>query len=84
MSTEQAEATVTITVNNKSVVLAKHRVTGMEIKEAAIVQGVDIEPDFILTLEAFEGQTARNIDDDEPVTVTKHSVFIANDGDDDS
>ncbi len=84
MSIEQARTTVTITVNNKPVMLTRHRVTGLEIKQAAIAQGVDIEIDFILTLEAYEDEPARNIDDDEPITVTKHSVFIANDGDDDS
>jgi hypothetical protein len=37
-----------------------------------------------LTLEAYDGQPAKTIDDDETITVTKHSEFSANDGDDDS
>jgi Multiubiquitin len=80
----EAHGTVTVTVNRKPVTLERHRVTGLEIKQAAIAQGVEIELDFLLTLEAFEGQPARTIDDDEVITVTKHSAFRANDGDDDS
>jgi hypothetical protein len=76
--------TVTVTVNRKPVALSSHRVTGLEIKETAIAEGVEIELDFLLTLEAFEGQPARVIADDEVITVTKHSTFRANDGDDDS
>jgi Multiubiquitin len=75
---------VTVKVNTKPVVLPDHRVKGLQVKEAAIDQGVEIQPDFLLTLEAHEGQPARTIDDDEFVTVTKHSEFTANDVDDDS
>lgn len=75
---------VTVTVNTKPVTLPEHRVTGLGVKQAAIAQGVEIQEDFLLTLEAHEGQPARVIDDDETITVTKHSVFTANDGDDDS
>jgi hypothetical protein len=81
---DQRRGTVNVTVNNKRVVLPGHRVTGLEVKEAAISQGVDIQLDFILTLEARDGQPARTIDDDDTVMVTEHSVFTANDGDDDS
>jgi hypothetical protein len=75
---------VTVKVNTKPVTLTRHRVTGLQVKEAAIAQGVEIEVDFLLTLEAHAGQPARTVDDDETVTVTKHSEFTANDGDDDS
>jgi hypothetical protein len=81
---QDEHGSVTVTVNNKPVILTSHRVTGLEIKEAAIAQGVQIEVDFLLTLEAFGGQPARTIADDETITVTKHSLFKANDGDDDS
>lgn len=80
----QERGMVTVTVNNKPVVLARHRVTGLEIKQAAIAQEVQIELDFILTLEAHDGQPAKTIDDNETITVTEHSEFSANDGDDDS
>ena len=81
---EQRLKPVTVTVNNKPVTLPRHRVTGLEVKEAAIAQGVQIKLDFILTLEARDGEPARTIDDDDFVTVTRESVFTANDGDDDS
>lgn len=80
----EGHGTVTITVNTKPVVLERHRATGLEIKQAAIAQGVEIELDFLLTEEATNGQPARTIDDDMTITVTKHSVFSANTGDDDS
>jgi hypothetical protein len=75
---------VTVAVNKKPVVLDAHRVTGLQVKEAAIEQGVDIELDFHLVLEADGGRPARKIEDDETITVTHKSVFTANDGDDDS
>jgi hypothetical protein len=81
---DQRRETVTVTVNNKHVALPRDRVTGLEIKEAAIAQGVQIQLDFILTLEAHDGKPARTVDDGEFVTVTRESVFTANDGDDDS
>jgi hypothetical protein len=86
-SKEQAQGKgndVTVKVNNKPVVLPEHRVKGLQVKEAAIDQGVEIQLDFLLTLEAHEGQPARTIADDETVTVTKHSEFTANDADDDA
>ena len=82
--TAPAHGTVTVSVNRKPVTLPSHRVTGLEVKQAAIVQGVQIEEDFLLTLEAFEGQPARTIADDDVITVTRHSEFTANDADDDS
>jgi hypothetical protein len=75
---------VTVTVNEKPVRLPKHRVTGREIKEAAIAQGVEIQLDFILVEEAHGGHEAKVIGDEDPVEVTKHSKFTANDGDDNS
>jgi Multiubiquitin len=81
---EKEDGSFTVTFNNRRVILTAHRVAGLAIKEAAIAQGIQIELDFLLTLEAFGGQPARTIDDNETITVTEHSVFKANDGDDDS
>lgn len=78
------QSRVVVTVNTKPVSLDTHRVTGHQIKVAAKSQGVEIEEDFLLTLEAAAGKPARVIGDDETITVTKHSVFTANDVDDDS
>jgi hypothetical protein len=76
---------VVVTMNRKyQVTLPTHRVTGREVKQAAIDQGVPIQIDFLLTMEAHEGTPARSVGDDETVTVTKNTVFTANDGDDNS
>jgi hypothetical protein len=75
---------VTVKVNRKPVKLESHRVTGLEIKEAAIAQGVEIQTDFQLAEEAHDGHPARIIGDDKKITVTDHSEFTANDVDDDS
>lgn len=75
---------VTVKVNTKPVVLPDNQVTGLQVKQAAIAQGIEIELDFLLTLEAHGGHPAETIDDNEPVKVNKHSEFTANDVDDDS
>lgn len=74
---------VTIMVNNKPVVIDGPRVTGLEIKDAAVDQGVAIESDFLLSEELPNGET-RIVGDDDTVTVTKHSRFTAVAGDDNS
>ena len=74
---------VTVHVNGKPVVLRKHRVTGLEIKQAAIAQRVEIELDFIL-VEERRGNDDRVIGDTDTITVTKRSQFTANAGDDNS
>ncbi|MEU1917245.1 multiubiquitin domain-containing protein [Streptomyces massasporeus] len=87
---EQADAqspgkghSVTITVNNKAVEVIGPRVTGFQIKEAAIAQGVQIEVDFQLSQELPSGET-RIIGDADVVAVNKNSVFTAVAGDDNS
>lgn len=75
--------TVTVTVNNKPVQVTGPRVTGLEIKEAAIAQGVQIDAGFQLSEELPSGET-RIIGDADVVTVNKHSTFTAVAGDDNS
>ena len=75
---------VTVEVNGKAVVLADEHVTGLQVKQAAIAQKVDIELDFILVLEAEHGNDPRQIADGERIKVDKHSRFTCNDGEDDS
>lgn len=75
---------VTFTVNNKTVTMPKKKTDGLGIKRAAIAQGVQIEEDFLLTLEAHDGEPARTIEDDEDVKIEDGFAFTANDGDDDS
>lgn len=74
---------VDVQLNNRSVRLPDHRVTGLEIKQAAIAQGVSIELDFVLS-ELREHRPAQVIGDADVVTVTKHSRFTAVAGDDNS
>jgi len=74
---------VTVTVNNKSVTVTGPRVTGLQIKEAAIAQEVQIELDFLLSEELPSGET-RIVGDSDTVTVNKHSKFTDVAGDDNS
>jgi hypothetical protein len=75
---------ITITVNTRPVVVHGHEHSGLEIKEAAKDQGLAIELDFLLTLEAHGHDEARQIADEEKIEVNKHSAFSCNDGEDDS
>jgi hypothetical protein len=75
---------VEVKVNKKPVELPSHHVTGLQIKETAIAQGVEIKLDFELTEEPHDKKPARTIVDDEKITVNKHSEFLANDVEEDS
>ena len=70
---EEEPREVPIKVNTKPVILPKHRMTGLGIKDTAIAQGVEIQPDFILTLDARDGKPVKTI-----------AEFTANDGEDNS
>lgn len=74
---------VTITVNERPVVVTGPRLTGLEIKQAAVTQGVPIRIDFLLSEELPNGRT-RIVGDTDTVTVTKHSRFDAVAPDDNS
>ena len=69
-------------LNRRPVRVFGHTHTGLEIKDAAIAQGVKIARDFLLFLE-HEHQPNQPVGDDEEVHVTKHSRFKAI-GDDDN
>ena len=73
----------TITVNKQPVRIQGPKATGLEIKQAAIDQGVSIELDFLLKLVKPNGDY-QIVGDDDVVTVNKNSVFKANAGDDNS
>jgi len=73
----------TITVNERPVEIEGPRVTGLEIKEAAIAAGLPIGLDFLLTEEEANGR-AKVIGDTDIVTVEKNSRFDAVSGDDNS
>jgi hypothetical protein len=73
----------TITVNERSVEIEGPRVTGLQIKEAAITAGLPIALDFLLTEEEANGR-AKVIGDADIVTVEKNSRFDVVSGDDNS
>jgi len=70
-------------VNEQSVRMEENKATGMEIKKAAIAQGVLIETNFILQEELPNG-TARVIGDSDSVVLHEHSRFTAIRPDDNS
>jgi hypothetical protein len=74
---EGHEKPVTVHVNTKPVVLKSHKVTGEEIKQAAIAQGVEIQMDFELIEEPHGDKIERKIGDNEEITVTDHATFLA-------
>jgi hypothetical protein len=74
---------VTIHVNNKPVTVPAPKVTGLQIKEAAVAQGVIPDTGFQLSLEHGEG-AAEHIRDDQRIVVHERSRFIALAPDDNS
>jgi hypothetical protein len=76
---------ITIHVNERSVVMLGHEQTGLEIKEAAIAQGVPIKLDFVLSIERGQGQDqTKVVGNDDRVQINEHSRFTAVDDDDNS
>ena len=74
---------VGITVNNKPVKLDGHKASGLDIKKAAIDQGVPIELDFHLARLGPDGKYDP-VDDADPVEVSDGSEYVATAGDDNS
>lgn len=77
------DKTIVIFVNEKTVTVAKERMTGLAIKQAAIAQGVQIQADFVLSIERGGGRTEL-IGDTETVKVKKGDRFLAIPNDDNS
>lgn len=74
---------VEIKVNTKPVQISRGWHTGAEIKAAAIAQGVQIKPDFVLDLEG-EGGATRVIGDDDRIFIRGGERFGAVDNHEDS
>jgi hypothetical protein len=74
---------VEITVNTKSVSMNKGKATGLEIKETAIAQGVNIRNDFVLFEEVGKSQR-RVVGDNDVVNIHTGSSFEAIPHDDNS
>lgn len=74
---------VEITVNKKPVNVAGPKATGLQIKEAAIAQGVKIDLDFELKQLLPNGER-KKLGDNDTVTINKTSKFVATAPDDNS
>lgn len=74
---------VVVTVNNKPVKLDADKASGLDIKKAAIDQGVSIELDCHLAMLGPDGKYDP-VGDDERVEVSHGSKFVATAGDDNS
>ncbi|MXY47666.1 MAG: hypothetical protein F4Y38_00060 [Gemmatimonadetes bacterium] len=75
--------TVTIEVNDHKVEMHGGPATGLEIKEAAIKQGVSIQLNFVLQVQLPNG-SSKVIGDGDKVPLTDHLAFTAIAADDNS
>ena len=75
--------TVTIEVNDHKVEMPAGRATGLEIKEAAIKQDVNIQLNFVLQVQLPNG-SSKVIGDEDKVPLTEHLTFTAIAADDNS
>ena len=75
--------TVTIEVNDHKVEMPAGPATGLEIKEAAIKQDVNIQLNFMLQVELPNG-SSKVIGDDDKIPLTEHLAFTAIAADDNS
>ena len=81
---EAAQKTaVAIVVNFNPVNMPGKHSTGLEIKQTAIAQGVNIKIDFVLFRDKGNGRR-EPVRDDEKVTLHEGEKFEAVDGDDNS
>jgi hypothetical protein len=74
--------TVEVTFNTLTITMPKGDHTGAEIKEFAIGEHVDIQPDFVLAVK--HGHRFENVADTDVVKVHAGLVFTAVAGDDNS
>ena len=74
---------VEIEVNGKKVEMLEGPASGLEIKQAAIKQGVGIQQNFVLQQEMPNG-TGKVIGDDDKVVIREHLSFTAIEPDDNS
>lgn len=82
MENEKKEKTITVNVNNNPVAFTEHEATGLQIKEAAINQGVSIQLDF--NLFEIKGGKLDPISDAQVVHLHKGQEFRAVTPDDNS
>lgn len=75
--------TVTIEVNDHKVEMPAGPATGLEIKEAAIKEHVNIQLNFVLQVQLPNG-SSKVIGDSDKVPLTEHLAFTAIAADDNS
>ena len=80
---DQRLKTVTIEVNDHKVEMPASPATGLEIKEAAIKQDVNIRVNFVLQVQLPNG-SSKVIGDEDKVPLTEHLAFTAIAPDDNS
>ncbi|WP_163508182.1 multiubiquitin domain-containing protein [Fodinicola acaciae] len=66
---------ITVTVNGDPVILTDRRMTGTQIKAAAVEQGADLQQDFQLSVK--RGHHYDVVGNDEVITVHEGEEFIA-------
>jgi hypothetical protein len=80
---QQQHRVVDIVVNTRPVAVEGPKATGLQIKEAAIAQGVQIELSFQLS-EKLGDHNTKVIGDTDTVTLHEGAVFVAVADDDNS
>jgi hypothetical protein len=74
---------IEVLMNERPVVFGDEDQTGLSIKQAAMLQHVPIQTDFVLSIERGGGKTEL-IGDNEPIKVHSHERFLAIPNDDNS
>jgi len=74
---------IEIIVNKKKVEIAGPTATGLQIKQAAIAQGVQIQLDFELK-QVLDNNERKIVGDNDVIAITKHEKFVATASDDNS
>jgi hypothetical protein len=79
---QRQPAAVRVTVNRQPVDLPDRELTGLQIKQAAIAQHVEIQLDFPLSVK--HGGRFEPVGDNQPIRVHEHEEFLAVPPDDNS
>lgn len=83
LSIPDVDKIVTIEVNGQKVEMPSGPATGLEIKEAAIKDGVNIQLSFVLQVQLPNG-SAKIVGDGDKVALSEHLMFTAIAADDNS
>lgn len=83
LSVSDVDKIVTIEVNGHKVEMPSGPATGLEIKNAAIKAGVNIQPNFVLQVQLPNG-TAKIVGNGDKVALSEHLMFTAIAADDNS